>query len=72
MPAKATRMTSRISSWLAKAALLCAMAFVGYSVYRGTFHEVDPEQIIFSVIVLMSVIASCYLFGILIDEVDRH
>jgi uncharacterized membrane protein len=72
MPDKAIRRTSQISSWFAKAALLCAMAFVAYSVYKGTFHEIEPEQLILSVVVLMSVIASCYLFGILVEEKDRR
>jgi uncharacterized membrane protein len=70
MPAKATKKGSQIISGFAKVALLCAMGYVAYSVYRGTLHEVDPEQLIFSVIVLMSVIASCYLLGILVEEAE--
>ena len=72
MPIKAIKRISQISGWFAKAALLCAMLFVVYSVYRGTVGDMEPEQIIFSVIVLMSVIASCYLFGILVEEQDRR
>jgi hypothetical protein len=49
--------------WCEKAVLLGAIGFVLYTFVKAMFYDIDSEQVIIAVIVLMTGVASCYLWA---------
>jgi len=58
--------TRRITLFI-RVALLCVIAYVLFSFYRGLVHEADSTQVFISVAILTFVLVSCHL----VDRMGR-